>query len=190
MKELIFALSLISLAGLTSCTSAESGVVEISVTSSMRLAIPAKGTSCYATKSALAGGTVAVPDVDEAYFVIPKITFKVADAAKDTYVSAIKIYYTPPGGTEITCAFGGDQLAALKATWWSNANKYALIPAGATDADKMTDCSIQCGGISVDAKNFSASGTIKVYGYIQDPDNDDDTTGFTATTFFTYGSQY
>ncbi len=190
MKKLVIALSLISLAGLTSCSSAETGAVEVSVTSSLRLAIPAKGTSCYATKSAAAGGTAATPDVDEAYFVIPKLTFKISDSTKDTYISAVKIYYTPPGGTEKTCAFGGEQLAALKTSWWQNANKYAIIPANAADADKATDCAIYCGGISVDAKNFTASGTIKVYGYTQSPDSDEDTTGFTATTFFNYGSQY
>ncbi|UYL08961.1 hypothetical protein B9G69_000035 [Bdellovibrio sp. SKB1291214] len=190
MKHITLFLTALSIFSLTSCSGGESGgTVEISVSSSLRFAIPAAGTSCYETKSALAAGTAASPDIPQAYFTIPKVTFKLNDATRDTYISAIKIYYTPPGGTQQTCALGGEQLAALKQSWWSG-GKVAKIPANAAEADKVTDCAIYCGGIDVDVQNFTATGTIKVYGYTEDPNNSDDTVGFTATSFFNYGSQY
>jgi hypothetical protein len=189
MKSLIALLATLSIASLTSCSGSSAGTVEVTVTSSLRFAVPAAGTSCYATKSAIASGTTSTPDVAEAYFTIPKMTFKLTDATRDTYISAIKIYYTPPGGSETTCALGGEQLAALKKSWWEN-GKIALISANSADADRATDCAIYCGGISVDVQNFTATGTLKVYGYTVDPSNEEDTEGFTATTFFNYGSQY
>lgn len=188
MKSLIALLATLSIASLTSCSGSSAGTVEVSVTSSLRFAVPAAGTSCYARKSATDAGTTSSPDISEAYFTIPKLTFKLTDTTRDTYISAIKIYYTPPGGSETTCALGGEQLAALKTSWWSA--KTAVISANSAEADRATDCAIYCGGISVDVQNFTATGTLKVYGYTVDPANEDDTEGFTATTFFNYGSQY
>lgn len=187
MKHTLFLLPILAL--LTSCSGGGESLVEISVTSSVRMTIPAAGYSCLARKTAVDTSTSPSSDVSAAYFTIPKMTFKLADPTRDTYISQIKVTFTPPGGSETSCVFGGDSLAALRLSWWQTTLKEAKIAANSAEADRATDCPMYCGGVNVDAGSFTSSGTIKVYGYTQDPNNDDDSTGFTTTTYFTFGSQ-
>lgn len=155
---------------LTCNPGSDDNVITMSVPKSNRYAIPANGYSCYAMKWAQQSGTVPQEDVAGSYFTIPSISFEQTNPKRDLWISAIKVYYTPPNGSPMTCAFGGDQLAALSDDWWYKSNRGALVPAGTSKF--QTDCSIMCGGIDVD-QPFTATGVVKVYGYTEDIDTGD-----------------
>ncbi|WP_413575622.1 hypothetical protein ACLVWU_14840 [Bdellovibrio sp. HCB290] len=190
MKTVKLALVALVLASITSCGSGEGTAVQVSVSSNIKWTVPSKGISCYSNKTGLENNTTPEKDVTEAYFAIPTVSFQIGDKTKDTYISLIKIMYTPPNGSAQECAFADENLAALKASWWSSTNKVAYFPAGTADNAAITDCSIKCGGISVDIANFTASGTVKIYGYQVDPNDPEAQEGFVSTTYFTYGTQF
>ncbi|WP_413585139.1 hypothetical protein [Bdellovibrio sp. HCB274] len=190
MKIVKLALITLAFASLTSCSGGEGTAVQVSVSSNIKWTVPSKGISCFSNKTALANSTTPEKDVSEAYFSIPTVSFQVANKAMDTYITLIKVMYTPPNGSALVCDFADENLAALKATWWSATNKISMIPAGTADSAAITDCPIKCGGISIDIANFTASGTIKIYGYQADPNDPEVQEGFVSTTYFTYGTQF
>jgi hypothetical protein len=157
-------------------------VIDLDVTKAMRAIIPAEGISCYERKRARDNGQVPESDVSKGYFTIPKVMIKQTSPSKDMYVSAIKVYVSDVDGQDQVCAFGGDQLSSLSTEWWSR--KDNLIPMGR--AIFGTDCAITCGGFDSE-KPFTATGTVKVYGYTQG-ENEDDTEGFTLTAPITINS--
>ncbi|QLY24105.1 hypothetical protein [Bdellovibrio sp. KM01] len=148
----------------------DDNVVQLEVTKSTRFVIPANTSSCYSRKIAAANGTVPELDVEGAYTNIPKLLFKQTNPNRDLYISAVKVYVSDVDGHESTCAFGGDQLAALSDQWWVNKNNDALISKGTTAFG--TDCPVICGGFSMDGP-YTATGTVKVYGYTQSDDGED-----------------
>jgi hypothetical protein len=155
----------------------DENLVTMSVSKSNRYAIPANGYSCYSVKLAQQNGTTPESDVQGSYFSLPRISFQQSNPKRDLWISAVKIYYTPPGGSEMMCALGGDSLAALSDDWWYKSKKNALIPAGTLSF--QTDCPIYCGGIDVDTP-FTATGMVKVYGYSEDVETGD-AEGFTLS---------
>ncbi|WP_413575765.1 hypothetical protein ACLVWU_15480 [Bdellovibrio sp. HCB290] len=186
MKSLMLALGV-----LVSTTMAFASPVEVSVGKSVRWTVPAQGYSCFSKRMAAQEGKTATPDVEGAYFTVPKMTFQIADSSRHTYINAIKIFYKTPRGGEKSCVFGGDQLAALSDFWWKNENKQALIRANPTSGRELeTHCPVSCGGVEFDSGEFKAPATVRVYGYTQSQTNEDDQEGFVATTHFEFGSQY
>ncbi|WP_413293528.1 hypothetical protein ACLSU7_00320 [Bdellovibrio sp. HCB185ZH] len=148
----------------------DDNVVQLEVTKSTRYVIPAHTSSCYARKVAVDNGTVPELDVPGAYWQIPKLLFKQTKPDRDLFISAVKVIVSDVDGRETTCAYGGEQLAALSSQWWNTKTKEALIPMGTTTFG--TDCPISCGGFDMD-KPYTATGTVKVYGYAQGEKEDD-----------------
>ena len=189
MKKIISVLALFGIVNLASCSGGENAV-EVSVTTAVRPVIPAAIASCLARKVAKETATYPTPDVTAAYFSIPQLTFTPQHKNRDVYISFIKITYTVPGAASAaTCEVGGDGLAALKTEWYDSANKEALISAGATGDDLKTDCPIYCGGIDKDTPPFSATASVVIYGYEQNPSDANDAVGFTTTTYVNFGKQ-
>ncbi|QDK45905.1 hypothetical protein DOM22_12470 [Bdellovibrio sp. ZAP7] len=147
----------------------DDNVVQLEVTKSTRYVIPAQTSSCYARKTAAANGTVPELDVEGAYTQIPKLLFKQTNPNRDLFVSAVKVSVSGVDGRETTCTYAGEQLASLSDQWWSSTNKEAVIPMGATAFG--TDCPVTCGGFDMD-KPYTATGTVKVYGYTQGENGD------------------
>ncbi|HEX7673815.1 MAG TPA: hypothetical protein VF412_06580 [Bdellovibrio sp.] len=143
----------------------------LNVTSSTKeaLVIPASASSCLARKQA--GSSAPKADIPAAYFRIPNITFT-KSSSKDMYIAQIKVSLTVPGSSSpYTCVIAGDALSALSQQWWPEATPVdSLIPAGT--ASLKTDCPLYCGNIPTD-KMFSATATMRVDGYEQDRNSDD-----------------
>lgn len=189
MKRSILALTLFGLVNLSSCSSGES-MLDVTVTTATRPVIPAATASCLSRKVAVDTQTTPVADIESAYFSIPQMTFTPQHKDKDVYISFIKITYNIPGQSDTTaCEIGGDALAALKTAWYTSATKEAKIAAGATGASLQTECPIYCGGINKDLPPFTATATVTVYGYEQNPNDANDATGFTTTTYLNFGKQ-
>lgn len=160
---LIFILS----AHLLACSGGEDANVSVVVGSSPYALIPAKATSCVASKNADAT-TPADPDIEPSYFKIPTITFNRKDATNIFMVAVIRVKINVPGSeAPISCEAGGDDLAALSSTWWGSSTKETIIAAGATSFP--TDCALYCGGVKVGDTPFTATGTLEVFGYERNP---------------------
>jgi hypothetical protein len=188
MNKLAKLATVLSLSSLVSCSGGDN-LVEVDVTSAMLQIVPATAVSCHARKSAEDDQTTATADIAMAYFRIPKMTFTPAHATtRDIFITSIDISYTLPGSTsKTTCTFAGDSLAALRDDWWDSAGREAKIAANSTADKKVTTCGMYCGGIDKDLPAFSSTAEVRVYGYEQNPSDENDQTGFLTTTFVTFG---
>lgn len=167
MRKLLHLLFILVLSSsLLSCSSEEQNV-EVRISSSAFLLIPASTVSCMAHKNAGSEGPIA--DITPSYFKIPTITFNRRNASKELVISFIRIKIPT---ANINCEYGGDQLAALEDTWWNNSGREASIPANTTSFS--TGCALICGGISADS-TFTASGTMEVFGLERDTTTLDET---------------
>ncbi|MBO9666856.1 MAG: hypothetical protein J7501_08590 [Bdellovibrio sp.] len=188
MNKLAKIATAFSLASLVSCSGGDS-LVDVEVTSAMLQVVPGTATSCVAQKTAEDADTVPTSDIAMAYFKIPKMKFNPAHSTtRDVFITSIEISYTLPGSTErVVCPFAGDSLAALRDDWWNSSGREAKIAANSTDAQRTTTCAMYCGGINKDLPAFSATAEVRVYGYEQNPSNENDQTGFLTLTYVTFG---
>ncbi|WP_374029738.1 hypothetical protein [Bdellovibrio bacteriovorus] len=162
MKRILITL-LIAPMLLAGC-SGEEGNVEVSISSSAYPLIPASAVSCLAKENA--GNDVPTPDISPSYFRIPVITFNRQDTTKTLVISFIRISIPIPGSsTPLSCEVGGDNLSALRGSWYDSTTREALIPAGT--ATFQTDCALYCGGIAATTP-FTASGTMEIFGLERD----------------------
>lgn len=165
-------LLLLALFTITAGCAQEDSNVEVSISSSSLPLIPATAISCAAIKNA--SGDVPTADISASYFKVPKITFTRKNTDKQLVIAFIRINIPIPGGTAVSCEYGGDNLAALKSEWWSNPGKEALIDVGDVNKTVSTDCALYCGGINSD-NPYVASGTMEVFGLERNPSNQEET---------------
>lgn len=160
LKKLVLGLTLISIFALTSC-SEEDHNVEVVVSSSPFLLIPASISSCYSQLSAV--GETPTRDVEASFFEVPRIGIVRKDASKTLYIASIRLTVEVPYGEPVVCNFGGEYLAALdKDNWYMSPTREAIVPAS---QDKYaTTCAARCGGFQ-DKVSYVAPGVIEVRGY-------------------------
>lgn len=181
MKRYLAASFFVVLAlGLGSCAPEEINT-EFSVTQNPLPLIPAKAVSCYSAKIAAASSSVPSQDIEADYFRIPIFKFWRANNSKALIINNIRITYTIPSaggqsGGVLKCEISGDELRALKASWWSGGPE-ATIPKGeGSQASPFeTDCAALCGGINTTMTNFTTSGTVEVFGLERDVESGDET---------------
>lgn len=170
MKLKTFLLCALLASTFIGCAQEESNV-EVSINSSALPLIPATAISCAARENA--GSDVPTSDISASYFKIPTITFKRKKTDKQLIIAFIRINIPIPGGTAVSCEYGGDNLAALHHdNWWKNTGKEALIDIGVDSF--TTTCALYCGGINSD-NPYVASGTMEVFGLERNPSNQEET---------------
>jgi hypothetical protein len=178
MRQILF-IFLIS-STLLSCGGADESVLAVKSSITKALVIPTVASSCYQKMT----GSPPSVDITSAYFRIPKVYFTKKNSGTDLYIVLLKLKMNIPNMGDYICQFAGEELAALNAieetnggsststslSWWKRPTREAIIPAGTTTW--QTDCPLYCGGINVDAGNFSTTATIEVIGYEQTPGSD------------------
>lgn len=178
MKKYLLASFIVAAAfGLGSCAEEEINT-EFSVSSSPLPLIPAKAISCYSAKITGFGQTP-TQDVEADYFRIPTFKFWRANNDKALIISNIRITYTIPStpgqaGESMKCEISGDNLRALKSSWWTGSTE-ATIPRGEGTAAEpfTTDCAAYCGGVKTTTGNFTTAGTVEVFGLERDVNGDE-----------------
>lgn len=144
---------------LMGCSGGDDSNVEVVIGKSPYPLIPAPAISCLAYKNA--SSSAPANDITASYFRMPVITFNRKNTTDIFVVALVRITINAPGSS-ISCEVGGDGLAALSSTWWSNSTKEAAVPAGT--ATFQTDCPLYCGGVPVGNTPFTATGILEVFG--------------------------
>lgn len=164
--KFLYVLTLILSMCLMACSQDEANV-SVVIGSSPYPLIPATAISCVAIANA-GSGSSPTSDISANYFRVPTITFTRKNTSQILVIALIRIKITIPGGsTPVSCDVGGDGLAALSSTWWTNTGKEASVAVGVDTFS--TSCPLYCGGINVGNTSFTAAGTMEVYGLERNP---------------------
>ena len=187
LKRALKILIVVGFASLSSCGQEEEGNVSIAAPGSEQFLYPTDAASCYAQKNVSAEAPMPSRDVEASSLQISKIQVSRKDKTKPLTIAYIKISANDASGSSVEKIYAGDELAALKDSWWRTSTREATIAAETQSI--VTDCKIFLGGFKVDGA-FAGVATIEAVGFEGDDTTNDQIKPFRASTTVRFSSGF